>query len=104
MLALNHTLDRDSSDGMGLIYVWDDTVRDELFVLFPVFAIPTGHVRQTDRSMKTGYALLFTILVIPPLPMNEQYREIYNVEIRDGSVESRWERPRERHEKIAAMK
>lgn len=49
-------------------------------------------------------SLLFTKFVIPPLPVHEQYRKIGDVEIRDGSFETGWERPRERHEEVTTMK
>ena len=58
--------------------------------------------RQTDSDMR--YALPFTILVIPPLPMNEQYGEVGDVEVGDGSLESRRERPCKRHDEVTAIK
>jgi len=36
--------------------------------------------------------------------MNEQYRKVDDVEIRDGSLESRWEGPCKCHEEVTAMK
>ena len=66
--------------------------------------VPVEPLQRISRTKKAWYALLFTILVIPPLPVNEKYGKVSDVEIRDRSFESRREGPCKRHEQVAAMK
>lgn len=48
------------------------------------------------------YLLLLAVLVIAHLAMNKQHGEVRDIEIGDRRFEASWQRPRKRHEEVAA--
>jgi len=71
---------------MCLINIRDDTIWYYLLVLVPIIAI-----------------LLFTILVVTTLSVDEQNGKINDIEIGNGSAEPRRKRPSQSHQQVAKV-
>ena len=88
-----------------LIDVRDQAIRHLLLVGSPVLSIPTH--RQPNPSVKwrgrrrNCDVLLFALLFVPQLPMDQEHGEVGHVEVCDGRLEASRERPREGHEEVA---
>ena len=82
---------------MCLINIRDDTIWYYLLVLVPIIAIPAQSEISTQSEMPKDYSLLFTILVVTTLSVDEQNGKINDIEIGNGSAEPRRKRPSQSH-------
>lgn len=87
-----------------LVNVRYNAIGDHLLVLLPVFTVSTMSTFISEESTqgKQVNVLLFTVLVVSPLSVDEEDGEVDNVEVCDRCVELGRQRPCEGHEDITS--
>lgn len=70
----------------------------------PIFSVSENEVGDETRDIYVDRlvdSLLFAVLVVTHLSMNQQHCEVHDIEICHGRVETGRERPRQSHEEVS---